>query len=68
MPIAVLIGANFSVEGVAIGMTITNIIYFFPMWRFLISPLLKVDFKEYLKAHIFSFTNLNDILNGLIKK
>ena len=68
MPIAIYIGAQYSLESVPIAMTATMIIYFYPMWRFVIFPLIKVNFKDYIKAHILSLRELKDVINGLKKK
>ena len=68
MPIAIYIGAQYSLESVPIAMTATMIIYFYPMWRFVISPLIKVNFKDYIKAHILSLRELKDVINSLKKK
>ncbi|MEQ8219571.1 MAG: MOP flippase family protein [Arenibacter sp.] len=52
MPISVIIGAQFSLEGVAISLTIAMSIMFFPSWFFLVKRLLGASFKEYLIALI----------------
>lgn len=67
MPISIYIGAQYSIEGVAIGMAITMIIYFYPMWKFIIEPLIKVNFKDYLKAHLFNFEEFKGLIKSLKK-
>lgn len=52
MPISVVIGAQFSLEGVAISLTIAMCIMLFPSWLFLVNKLLGATFKEYLMALI----------------
>ena len=60
MPISVVIGAQFSLEGVAISLTIAMCIMLFPSWLFLVNKLLGATFKEYLMALIpkWKFDNL----------
>jgi O-antigen/teichoic acid export membrane protein len=60
MPISVIIGAQFSLEGVAISLTITMLVMLFPSWFFLIKKLLRASFKEYLIALIPNY-NINKL-------
>ncbi|BAX78642.1 MOP flippase family protein [Labilibaculum antarcticum] len=61
MPIGILIGSKFSIEAVASAMVIVMVIYFIPMWKFLINPLIKVEFSDYYKAHIPSLKLLKQV-------
>lgn len=52
-PLFLFIGSKFGVIGAAMGMTLSMIFLFVPFWRILIFRLIKVNFKDYIKA-IFS--------------
>ena len=58
MPITVIIGAQFSLQGVAICLTIAMIIMLFPSWYFLVRRLLGATFKEYLFALVPKYRNM----------
>jgi len=61
MPVAILVGSKYNIEGVAIAMAVTMIIYFIPMWKFLINPLIGVNFNDYAKAHLIDFKILKEV-------
>lgn len=52
MPVTVIIGAQFSLEGVTLSLTLAMILMLYPSWFFLIRRLLGATFKEYLSALI----------------
>jgi O-antigen/teichoic acid export membrane protein len=47
IPIAIFVGSQFSIEGVAWGMLIAMILLFIPFWWFLINRMIAVDFATY---------------------
>ncbi len=53
MPIAIFIGAQYSLEMVAIALTVSMILLYIPNWYFLVRPLIHVSFKEFLSKTIF---------------
>ncbi len=50
MPIFILIGSQFNVEGIALGVTLSMLVLYIPSWRFLIYKMLGVSLKDYFKA------------------
>jgi PST family polysaccharide transporter/teichuronic acid exporter len=48
MPLAIFIGSQFSIEGVALAILISMVLLFVPCWWFLIRKMLGVDFRTYL--------------------
>ncbi|MFI1772638.1 MOP flippase family protein [Thalassobellus citreus] len=68
MPITILIGSRYNIEGVAIAMSTTMIIYFIPMWKFLIFPLIHVELKEFIKAHVMSLKVLKGLMLNILKR
>lgn len=62
MPVAILVGSRYNIEGVAIAMVAIMIIYFIPMWKFLINPLIGVNFNDYAKAHLIDFKILKKVI------
>ncbi|WP_066222815.1 MOP flippase family protein [Formosa haliotis] len=52
MPLSVIIGAQFSLEGVAISITIAMLVMLIPSWYFLVYKLTNASLKEYLNALI----------------
>lgn len=58
MPITVIIGAQFSLQGVAVCLTIAMIIMLFPSWYFLVRRLLGATFIEYLFALVPKYRNI----------
>ncbi len=48
MPIAIFIGSQYSIEGVALGILMAMILLFVPGWWFLIRKMIKVDLITYL--------------------
>ena len=61
MPVSVIIGAQYSLEAVAISISIAMIIMLIPNWYFLINKLTNATLKEYLKALIPSISILKNI-------
>jgi len=49
IPIAIIIGSRFSIEGVALGMLFAMILLFVPFWWFLIRRMINVDLITYLE-------------------
>lgn len=48
MPIVIIIAAQFSLVWVAISLTLIVVLLFVPNWWFLVNPLIKVKFKDFL--------------------
>lgn len=65
VPIAVLIGAQFSIEWVAGSITISTILLFIPSWWFMIRKMSGAKFKDYVLS-IIPFKKIN--IANLFKK
>ncbi len=66
LPIAIILGAQFSIEAVAIAITVAMAILLVPSWRFLVYRLTGASLKEYLVAIIPKFKYAE--IRALIKK
>lgn len=49
-PFFVFLGSRFGIIGVTISLTISMIILFYPSWKYLVSKMIDVTFKEYFKS------------------
>lgn len=49
-PFFVFLGSRFGIIGVTISLTISMIILFYPSWKYLVSKMIAVTFKEYFKS------------------
>jgi PST family polysaccharide transporter/teichuronic acid exporter len=68
MPLAIIIGSQFSIEAVAIGMLLVMILLFVPFWWFLINRMIAIDFTTYLKWVIPKISSYQLIANQLLIK
>ncbi|WP_426790103.1 MOP flippase family protein [Sphingobacterium sp. WOUb80] len=50
IPLAVFTGSRWGIEFVALSLTISMMILFYPSWRYLINKMTIISFKEYFKA------------------
>lgn len=50
MPLPILLGAQFGLEAIAIGIALSMVLLLYPSWRFLITRMIEVSFISYLKA------------------
>lgn len=66
-PVFLFVGIQFTIEMVAFSIVVSQIILFYPYWKFIIKKLLVVDFIEYLKA-IFSLESYTFICKKLTRK
>lgn len=48
MPLAIFIGSQFSIEGVALGILVAMLLLFIPCWWFLVRKMIDVDLVTYL--------------------
>ncbi|MBT7817581.1 MAG: MOP flippase family protein [Polaribacter sp.] len=62
MPIAMLFGSFYSIEMIAIFMTITMMLLFVPLWFFVIRKMIPVDLKSYLKAYIPNYNWVKEFI------
>jgi len=60
-PLAIFIGSQFSIQGVAIASAITSVLLFIPSWNFLIHKMLGVGLKEYIQG-VFSLAFLRNLI------
>ncbi len=68
IPIAIIIGSQFSIEGVALGMLFAMILLFVPFWWFLINRMIAIDFATYLSWVIPKLSSYQLIANQLFIK
>ena len=68
IPIAIIIGAQFSIEGVALGMLFVMILQFVPFWKFLINRMIAIDFATYLSWVTPKISSYKLIANQLFIK
>ena len=68
MPLAIYIGAQVSIVGVAISVTVAIMILFVPNWWFLSRRIIKVDFLTYCKAVLPNFHLLKEVLVDFLGK
>ena len=68
VPVAIIVGSQFSIEAVAMGMLLVMIILFVPFWWFLIKKMIAVDFATYLRWVIPKFSTYQLIANQLVVK
>ena len=68
IPLAILVGTQFSIEGVALGMLLAMILLFVPFWRFLISRMIAVDFTTYVRWVLPKLSSYQLIANQLFIK
>ncbi|WP_153845399.1 MULTISPECIES: MOP flippase family protein [Sphingobacterium] len=50
IPLAVFTGSRWGIEFVALSLTISMMILFYPSWKYLINKMTIISFKEYIKA------------------
>ena len=64
MPLAIYIGSFYNLIGVTIAITITMLILYYPNWKYLIYPLIKVSFWEFFKTLSLSksFKNIKEYI------
>ena len=67
MPVAITFGSFFSIEMVALFMTITMLLLFIPLWFFVIRKMISVDLISYLKAYIPNYNWIKIFISNLIK-
>lgn len=58
MPLFIFIGAQFNVNGIAIGLSLFMLLAFYPFYRLLVIKMIDVTFKSYLIS-IFKFNTKN---------
>ena len=61
-PAAILVGSLFSIEIIALSMTIIMLFLFVPLWYFVIKKMIPVDLISYLKAHIPNYNFIKEYI------
>jgi len=66
MPIAILIGSQFSVVAVAWSIFLAMLVLFIPFWYFLVWKIIKVPFNKYL-FNLLPSTSIYSYINALLR-
>jgi PST family polysaccharide transporter/teichuronic acid exporter len=53
MPIIIYIGSLFSLEAIAVAITLSMLLLYIPNWYYLVNPLIHISFFEFVKKTIF---------------
>ncbi len=61
---AILLGINFGVTGVAWALSFSMILFYIPMWKYMIQKLISVSFSNYIKAHIPNYKILFNLIRS----
>lgn len=64
IPISVLLGSNFGMEGIAIALSLCMVFLFVPAWKFLIYQLTQTPLKKYMMALLPNYNFIKTLIKS----